>query len=58
MLLGILGVSLLNGKGMYRARTNNKCNCAQGLYRAGEGKGTYKAGKGLFRAAQGIKKNH
>ena len=47
MLLGTLGVSLLSGRGMYRAGTNNKCNCSQGMYRAG---------KGLFRAGKGIKK--
>ena len=50
MLLGTLGVSLLIGKGLYRAGTNNKCNCGQGLFRAGQR-------KGLFRAGQGIKKN-
>ena len=57
MLLGTLGSSLvgnlLTGKGLYRAGRGNKCNYHQGkgLFRAGEG-------KGLFRAEQGIKKNH
>ena len=43
LLLGILGVSLLSGRG---------------LFRAGQGKGMYRAGqrKNLFRAGQGIKK--
>ena len=68
MLLGTLGVCLLSGKDLFRAGTNNKCNCGQGMYRAGnhgkglfragEGKGMYRVGKGLFRAGQGIKKNH
>ena len=58
MLLGTLGVSLLSGKGLYRAGSNNKYNCGQGLFRAGQGKGMYRAGKGLFRAEQGTKKNH
>ena len=51
MLLGSLGLSLLTGRGLYRAGSGNKCNCQQGkvLYSAGEG-------KGLFRAGQGIKK--
>ena len=51
VLLGTLGASLLTGKGLYRAGSGNKCNCGQGMYRAGEG-------KGLFRAGQGIKKSH
>ena len=50
MLLGTLGVSLLTGKGIYRAGSGNKCNCGQGMYRAGN------QGKGLFRAGQEIKK--
>ena len=51
MPLGTLGVSLLSGKGLFRTAGfgNNKCNCGQGMYRAGEG-------KGLFRVGQGIKK--
>ena len=52
MLLGTLGVSLLSGKGLYRAGTNNKCNCGRGLFRAGQGKAMYRAGKGLFRAGR------
>ena len=47
MLLGTLRVSLLTGRGMYRAGTGNKCNFHQG-------KGMYRAR--LFRAGQGIKK--
>ena len=43
MLLGTLGVSLLSGRGF-----DSKCNCRKEMYRAGEG---------LFRAGQGIKKN-
>ena len=35
MLLGTLAVSLLSGKGLFRAGSGNKCNCAQGMYRAG-----------------------
>ena len=53
MLLGTLGVSLLSGKGLFRAGSANKCNCGQGMYRAGQNQG-----KGLFRAGQEIKKNH
>ena len=56
MLLGTLGVSLLSGKGFHRAGTNNKCNCGQGLFRAGQGKGMHRAGKGFLRAGQGLKK--
>ena len=48
MLLGTLGASFLTGRGMYRAGNNS----GQGMYRAGS------KGKGLFRARQGIKKNH
>ena len=48
MLLGTLSSSLtgnlFTGKRMYRASSGNKCNCHQG--------------KGLFRAGQGVKKNH
>ena len=43
MLLGTLGVSLLHGKGLFRAGTNDKCNCGQGIYRACEGKGLFRA---------------
>ena len=54
MLLGTLGSSLignlLTGKGLFRAGSDNKCNCGQGMYRAGN------QGKGLFRAGEGIKK--
>ena len=50
MLLGTLGVSLLSGKGLFRAGSG-KCNCGQGMYRAGQNQG-----KDLFRAGQGIKK--
>ena len=51
MLLGTLGVSLLSGRGLYRAGSGNKCNCktnhqGNGLYRACE------------KAGQGIKKKH
>ena len=50
MLLGTLGVSLLSGRGRYRACSgNNKCNCGKGMYRVG--------GEGLFRAGQGTEKN-
>ena len=52
MLLGTLGVSFLSGKGLYRAGTNNKCNCGRGLFRAGQGKAMYRAGKSLFRAGR------
>ena len=45
MLLGTLGVSLLSGRGLYRAGSG------KGLYRAGEG-------KGLLTAGEPIKKNH
>ena len=46
MLLRTLGVSLLLGRGIYRAGSKNyKCNCGKGMYRAAEG---------LFRAGQGI----
>ena len=31
MLLGTLGVSLLTGKGLFRAGSGNKCNCAQAM---------------------------
>ena len=44
MLLGTLGVSSMSGKGLYRAGNNN-CNCGQGMYRAGEGKGLFRAGE-------------
>ena len=37
MLLGNLGVSLLSGRGMYRAGSGNKCNCGKGLFKAGQG---------------------
>ena len=46
MLLGTLGVSLLTGRGLFRAGSGNKCNCGQGIYRAG---------RGLLRAGQEIK---
>ena len=49
-LLGTLGASSLTGRGIFRAGSGNKCNCGQGMYRAGL------RGKGLFRAGQGIKK--
>ena len=55
MLLGTPGVSLLSGKGLFRAGSGNKCNCGQRLFRGGQGKGMYRAGKGLFKAGQGIK---
>ena len=41
MFLGTLGASLLTGRGLHRAG-NNKCNCGQGMYRAGD------QGKRLF----------
>ena len=44
MLLGTLGVSLLTGKGLFKAGSGNKCNCDQRMYRAGN------QGKRLFRA--------
>ena len=48
MLLATLDSSLidnlLTGKGMYRAGTGNKCICGQVMYRAGEGKGLFRAG--------------
>ena len=50
MLCDTLGISLLSRKGLFRAGSGNKCNCGQGMYRAGN------QGKGLFRAGQGIKK--
>ena len=54
MLLGTLASSLignlLTGKGLYRVESGHKCNCGQGMYRAGS------KGKGLFRAGQGILK--
>ena len=51
MLHGTLDASLLTGRGMCRAGFgNNKCNCGQGMYRAGS------RGKGLLRGGQGIKK--
>ena len=54
MLLGTLCVSLLSGKGLYRSGTNNRCNCGQGLFRAGQGRGMYRVSEGLFRAGRGI----
>ena len=48
MLLGTRRASLLTGRGLFRAGNGNKCNCYQGIYGAG---------KELFRAGQGIKKN-
>ena len=51
MLLGTSGSSLignlLTGRGMYRAGFGNKCNFGQGMYRVGEGKGLFRAGKGV-----------
>ena len=44
MSLGTLGASLLTGRGLYIS--------GQGMYRVGS------KAKGLFRAGQGIKKNH
>ena len=57
MLLGTLGVSLLSGKGLYRAGSN-KYNCDQGMHRAGEGKSLFRAGQGMYRAGQEIKKKN
>ena len=51
MLLGTLAPSLLTGRGLFRAGSGNKCNCHQG-------QGMYRAGKELFRAGQGVKKNN
>ena len=53
MLLGTLGISLLSGKGLFRAGSGHKCSCDQGMYRACQNQG-----QGLFRAGQGFKKNH
>ena len=51
MLLGTLGSSLignlLTGKGLFRAGRGSKCNCGQGMFRAGQNQV-----KGLFRAGQ------
>ena len=54
MLLGTLGVSLLSGKGLFRAGNQGK-----GMYRVGQG--MHKAGqkgKSLFSVGQGTKKSH
>ena len=52
MLLGTLGASLLTGRRLFREGSGNKCKCGKRMYRAGS------RGEGLFRAGQGIKKNH
>ena len=53
MLLGTSGPSLignlLTGKGLFNAGSGNKCNCGQGMYRAGRGKGLSTAGQGTKR---------
>ena len=52
MLLGTLASSLLTGRGLYRAGSNNNsCN----RYRCKYGHGLFRDGHGLFRAGQGIK---
>ena len=45
ILLGTLGASSLTGRGLYKAGSDNKCSCGQGMYRAGEGKDLFRAGQ-------------